>query len=277
MTAFDTLHPLRAARIVACLLLAAAFNCELLPAQHVLPMPPGDVLNPNVRNDMPPIMIGIRAGLNRSSYSNDRFLNNVPFDVGDVSGETEIYSSAAGFGYNVGIDLEYPLNRSFAILGTLEYVHSSFGSSGTVTEPCVRRDSTTGLGTSLHDFSAHIDFVKLGAAIKLDLGSWYLLGGLAAARPLSTGLDRTRTFGSTDCFFPGSGGQSTLEEHGGIPSPTHLHYAFRFGAGLNYQLSPRMQFAPELVLDFGMNAINKSPNSDLGIYALLATLRYAIQ
>ena len=59
-----------------------------------------------------------------------------------------------------------------------------------------------------------------------------------------------------------------------IPEISQLHFALRLGGGMTYQLSNRLQFSPELTLDFGFNAINKSPESDLGVYAINGVLRY---
>jgi hypothetical protein len=236
-----------------------------------------DVLTPNNRRNTPAVKIGLRAGINRSAYSNDRYLDNVPLDVGDVSGETDIYSSAAGFGYSAGVDVEYPLNLALSVLGTLQYDHVAFGSSGAVREPCVSRDGTESTGSSIHDFRATLDYLTLAGSMKLSFTHWYLTAGLSAAHPFATTLDRTRRFGGSDCYYPGSGGKQILEEHGEIPAVQRLHYAFRLGGGLIYHLTDRLTFAPEITLDFGFNAINKSPNSDLGVYGISATARYDLK
>lgn len=236
----------------------------------------GDVLTPNRRQNTPDIKLGIRAGINRSAYTNDRYLNNVLLDVGDVSGETDIYSSAAGFGYSAGIDVEYPYNQVLGILATLQYDRVSFGSAGAVQEPCERSDGSEASGNSIHDFRATLDLIKLAISAKLTFSSWYVSGGLAAAHPFSTSLERTMRFGGTDCFFPGTG-RNTIEESGPIPNPQRLHYALRLAGGIIYQISDKVQFSPELILDFGFNAINKSPNSDLGVYGISATIRYDLR
>ena len=62
-----------------------------------------------------------------------------------------------------------------------------------------------------------------------------------------------------------------------VPETVGLHYALRAGFGFVYQLADRVQFSPELALDFGWNAINKSPDSDLGVYSLLAVIRYELR
>jgi hypothetical protein len=237
----------------------------------------GDVLTPNNRRNTPALKIGLRLGINRSAYSNDRYLDNVPLDVGDVSGETDIYSSAAGFGYSFGGDLEYPLNQAVSILGTLQFDHVVFGSNGAVQEPCVHRDGTRGSGSSLHDFRATLDYLTLAGSMKLSFTSWYLTAGLSTAHPFATTLERTRRFGGSDCYYPDSGGKQVIEESGGIPNAVRLHYAFRLGGGIIYHLTDKLTFSPEITLDFGFNAINKSPNSDLGVYGISATLRYDLK
>lgn len=83
--------------------------------------------------------------------------------------------------------------------------------------------------------------------------------------------------GETDCFFPGSNQQGTIMETGEIPAMQGLHYAIRLGGGLIHRLSDRLVFAPELILDFGSSRLNKSPDSDLGIYTVSATIRYDIR
>ena len=237
----------------------------------------GDVLTPNTRRNTPDLKLGIRAGINRSNYTNDRYLNNVPLDVGDVSGETDIYSSAAGFGYQLGIDVEYPLNSAISLVFGGEFSHVAFGSSGTVQEPCVHSDGSDGSGTSVHEFHATFDYLKVAATGKLSFTNWYFIAGLTAEHPLATSLERTRRMGTADCYYPGNPPKQLLEEKGEIPSPSAIHYAFRLGAGINYRLTDRLQFAPELTLDFGINTINKSPNSDLGVYGISATLRYDLR
>jgi hypothetical protein len=237
----------------------------------------GDVLTPNNRRNTPGIKIGLRAGINRSAYSNDRYLDNVPLDVGDVSGETDIYSSAAGFGYSLGGDLEYPLNQALSILGTLQYDHVAFGSSGPVHEPCVHRDGTKSTGNSIHDFRATLDLITLAGSMKVTFTSWYLTAGLAAGHPFGTTLDRTRRLGGTDCYYPESDGKQIIEESGEIPNAARLHYSFRLGGGMIYRLTDKISFSPEITLDFGFNAVNKSPNSDLGVYGISATVRYDLK
>jgi hypothetical protein len=237
---------------------------------------PGDVLTPNTRRNTPYLKIGVRLGVNRSAYSNDVYLDNVPLDVGKVSGEAAIYSTSAGFGYSAGVDLEYPINSGLSLRFSGQYDHVVFGSSGTVKEPCVNSDGDTTFPSSVHDFAAHINYLNFGAAARLDFSKFYLLFGLAAGRPLTSSLTRTKTFGGENCAFVNSGGKGSIEESGPVPDLVALHYALRMGAGLTYQLNERLFFSPELLMDFGFNQINKSPNSDLGVYSISATLRYDI-
>ncbi len=239
------------------------------------PEPPSDVLTPEVRRNTPNLKVGLRAGFNRTAYSNDRYLNNTLIDVGDVSGETDVYGSAAGFGYQFGAELEYPFNSSLSLVvgGGYEQVH--FGNNGAVREQCQSSSGAISLGNSVHTFDATIDYAKLAASIKLRLTKFYFMVGLTTAHPVSSSLTRSRTFGGADCYFPGTGLQ-TIEESGEVPSVSSLHYAFRLGAGLIYHLGDRLEFSPELTLDFGSNAINKSPNSDIGVYSISAVLRYDI-
>jgi len=237
---------------------------------------PSDVLTPNTRRNTPYLKLGLRAGFSRSSYTNDVYLDNTPLDVGKVSGEGDVYRSGAGFGYQFGVDVEYPMNTGFSFIFTGEYDHVSFSSSGPVREPCVNASGDTSVGSSVHEFTAVINYLKGAAAAKLDFSSFYLVLGLTMARPLSTSLERTRDFGGGDCYYPNSGNSTRVSEQGEIPEVASLHYALRLGAGLTYPLTERLNFQPELILDFGFNAINKSPNSDLGVYMICATLRYDI-
>lgn len=251
---------------------------EQIPSPQFAPPMPGDVLNPDTRTNTPNLKLGVRLGINRSAYSNDRYLNNVLLDVGEVSGETDIYASAAGFGYMIGADLEYPLNQGLSLLLSAEFDHVTFGSSGSVQEPCVDRNGRRqGNSSSIHDFRAVFNFLKLGGAAKLSFSTWYFLAGLTAAHPVSTSLERTRRLAGADCFFPDSNGSQSIEEIGEVPSPTRLHYALRLGGGMIYQITDDLQFSPELTLDFGFGAINKSPNSDLGVYGISATFRYDLR
>jgi hypothetical protein len=235
---------------------------------------PSDVLTPNIRRNTPNLKIGVRAGFNLSSYSNDRYINNVPLDVGQVSGESNIYSAATGFGFQAGVDIEYPLNTGLSILLSGEYDHIRFGSKGPVTEPCVNAAGAEHIGTSLHDFTATIDYIKIAPTAKFSFSTFYLTFGITADIPASTSLERDRSFSEPNCFFPNSGNLSAIHEEGTIPDPNRIHYSLRMGMGLIYQWSRDVQFAPELTLDFGFNTINKSPNSDLGVYGISGTVRY---
>lgn len=243
----------------------------------LLPPLPGDVLTPTTRRNTPNLKIALKAGFNRSAYSNDVYLDNVPLDVGKVSGEADVYGVAAGFGYQFGANVEYPLNTGFSIVVSGEYVHSSFGSAGAVSEPAITSRGDTVLAASSHEFSATLDYLRWGGAAKLDFSKFYLLFGLNAANTVSSKLERTRSFGKGgDLLYPGTK-QNTIEESGEVPEPSNLHYALRLGVGLTYPINEHWNFLPELTLDFGTNAINKSPNSDLGIYSVSATLQYQLR
>lgn len=243
---------------------------------HVAFLPvPSDVLTPNVRLNSPNIKIALRAGFNRTAYSNDRYLDNTLLDVGQVSGESDVYGSAAGFGYSLGADVEYPFTTIFSLVASGTYEHTQFGGNGPVTEVCQNAAGELSLGNSVHTFDASIDYAKLAASMKMSLTKFYFMIGLSIGHPLSSTLTRRRTFGSNECFFPGTN-VSTIEEKGEVPSVTGLLYAFRLGAGMIYHVGEKLQFSPELTLDFGSNAINKSPNSDIGVYTLSAVLRYDI-
>jgi hypothetical protein len=237
------------------------------------PSPPSDVLTPNTRRNTPALKIGGRAGFNRSSYTNDRYLDNVALDVGKTSGERDIYESAAGFGLQGGVDVEYPLNTVLSLLATGEYDYVRFAGSGTVQEETRNAAGDTVVGSSVHDFTATINYIKVAGAVKLNFPTFYLVFGLAAAHPMSTSLVRTRTLGDPSSSFPGTS-SSRLTEEGPIPDPFPVHYSLRTGIGLVYQIGSHLQFSPELTLDFGFNAINKSRESDLGVYGVNAVLRY---
>lgn len=271
----ETRQPARRLRAIACAMLCLLAGCMCTARSAFAQSGPGDVLTPNAPSGGPTPRIGVRASLIRTAYTNDRYLDNIPFDVGNISGETEVYSSAAGMGYGAGLDFEYPLNTSFSLLGTLEYQHAAFSSNGAVNEPCVQPNGEPAIGQSIHTFDCSVDLVKISAAARIDFTRWYMLGGLAASHPVATSLNRVRSLGG-DCVFPGTQSR-TIEEHGPIPVPARIHYALRVGAGLVYRLGSRLSFCPELTLDFGSNSINKSPDADLGVYALSATLRYDLR
>lgn len=242
-----------------------------------LPSPTPDVLTPNRRSNTPDVKIGIRAGINTSSYSNDRYLDNTLLDVGETEGELAVYTSAAGFGFSAGLEIEYPTSPGLSWVLSASFVQSNFGSGGPVREPCERSDGSIAEGDSYHEFKASIDFLRITPQIRLAFPGWYFVAGIAASHPLSTSLKRTRRMGRNDCFFPGTNRQGTIVDEGEIPAMQGLHYALRFGAGLVYRINDRAVFAPELTLDFGSSQINKSPDSDLGIYTASATLRYDIR
>ncbi len=244
---------------------------------ELLPAPFPDVLTPNRRSNTPDVKVGLKAGFNTSSYSNDRYLDNTLLDVGQTEGELAVYTSAAGFGFSAGVDVEYPTSPGLSWVLSAAFVQSNFGSGGPVREPCERTDGSIVQGDSYHEFKASINFLKIAPQIKLTFPGWYFVGGIAASHSLSTSLERTRRMGQNDCFFPGTNRQGTIVETGEIPAMQGLHYALRFGAGLIYRVSDRVVFAPELTLDFGSSQLNKSPDSDLGIYTASAALRYDIR
>lgn len=241
------------------------------------PSPLPDVLNPKNRSNSPDIKIGLRAGVNRSAYSNDRYLDNSPLDVGQTDGELDIYTTAAGFGYLFGFDLEIPTSPGFSWLISAEYNYVVFAALGPVVEPCIRSDGSQAVGNSVHEFTAKINYLKFAGAMKLNFSGWYLLAGLGAEHPIRSSLERTRQLTEPNCFYDSTHSSDPVVELGEIPSTRPLHYVIRLGAGINYRLNDRLVFAPELVLDFGSSAINKSPNSDLGVYSISATLRYDLR
>ena len=241
------------------------------------PLPRADVLTPNTRRNTPYLKIAGRLGINRSSYSNDRYLDNTPLDVGPVDGEVDVYSSAASFGVTAGLELEYPLSTGASLLFGGEYNFVRFGSGGAVRQQCVTGNGETVVRPALHEFDAKVHFVKLAVSWKLSFSSFYTAFGLTAAHPVGSSLERIRSFEGSGCVFPESGGRNRLEEKDVIPSMNVLHYALRAGFGMMYQLTDRIQFSPELTLDFGFNSINKSPESDLGVYSITALFRYELR
>jgi hypothetical protein len=242
------------------------------PEARFLPVP-SDVLTPNVRQNTPNLKIALRAGINRTAYSNDRYLDNTLLDVGKVAGETDVYGSAAGFGYLAGLDVEYPFTTGLSLLMSVSYDRIHFGNNGPVQELCQSPTGAISLASSVHSFDATIDYAKLAAALKVNFSNFYLMLGLTTAHPFSSSLTRRRALGGAGCFFPGTTDR-VIEEEGEVPSLSSLHYSFRFGGGLIYHIGERLQFSPELTLDFGSNRINKSPGSDIGVYSVSAVIRY---
>lgn len=252
-------------------------DANALPAPAPLPDPmPGDVLTPDKRTNSPNLKLAFKIGFNRSAYSNDRYPDNRPFDIGTVFGEADVYGSAAGFGSQVGIGVEIPRNTVFSWVVTAQFDHVFFGNNGPVDDVCLSPEGDT-LGTgSIHTFEATIDYLKLAGAAKLNFRSFYLLGGLTAGTPLRNTILFERDHDGGRCFYPEPRDIRNSTEPVEIPGIATLHFALRIGAGLNYPISDRLQFSPELILDFGFNAINKSPESDLGVYAVNAVLRYEL-
>lgn len=245
--------------------------------QQLLPAPrPADVLTPNTRQNTPYLKIAARAGLNWAAYSNDRYLDNTALDVGRTSGEQDVYSNASGFGYGGGVAIEYPINTGFSVVGSIDFVHAPFGREGTVNQECIR-NSVSSTGNAQHEWRASLNYLKVGAAAKLSFPSFYVLAGLTADRAISSRLVRTRTFDDAACSFPESGGLRSIREDAELPDPVGLHFALRTGFGLVYPISDGLTFSPELTLDFGTSAVNKSPESDLDIYSVSAVLRYELR
>ena len=249
----------------------ATISVDSLPELQAMP---GDVLNPDVRGNSTDIKIGLKAGINRGAYSNDRFLDNRPFDVGAVGGEQDLYGSGAGFGWQVGLEVEIPRNSVFAWGLSARYDHVAVGNRGIVEDPCRTAAGDTIDDESFHRYDLTIDYLKAAGVAKLNFRSFYLLLGLTVGTPLSNEIRFEQTSGTTSCVYLDP---DDLRSHDGpmsIPEIARLHFAFRLGGGLTYQLTDKLQFSPELTLDFGINAINKAPESDLGVYGINAVLRY---
>lgn len=239
------------------------------------PMPsPGDVLNPDARGNSPNVKIALKLGVNRAAYTNDRFLDNRPFDVGTVFGEADVYGAAAGFGSQFGLEVEFPQNTIFSWVIASRFDHVVFDNGGTVEDFCISREGDTVGGNSEHTFEATIDYLKLAGAAKLNFRQFYVVGGLAIETPLQNSVLFSRTHDGERCFYPERRDIRNSLEPVDIPEISALHMALRIGAGLNYRVNDKLQFSPELILDFGMNALNKSPESDLGTYAFNAVFRF---
>ena len=244
---------------------------------ELAPFPlPADVLNPNTRQNTPYLKIAARAGFNWAAYSNDRYLDNTALDVGQTSGEQDVYSHVSGFGFGGGGELEYPVNTGFSVVGSIEFVRAEFGREGTVRQEFESADGNAGVGLAQHEWSASISYLKFGAAAKLAFPSFYLLAGLTADRVLTSRITRTRAFDDRSHTFPGTG-LSSIDEDAPMVDPSGLHFAIRTGFGLVYPIAEGLSFSPELTLDFGTGAINKSPESDLDIYSVSAVLRYELR
>lgn len=209
----------------ALLILSASIAAAQPPARDLRALPeplpppvPSDVLTPNTRQNTPYLKIAARAGLNWAAYSNDRYLDNTALDVGRTSGETDIYTHASGFAYSGGAELEYPINTGLSVVGSVEYARAQFGGEGPVQQECVRSDGATSVGLARHEWSAHLDYLKVGAVVKLGFPSFYVLGGLTAGRLLGSTVERTRELDDANCSFPGSGGMRSIVESGSLPA-----------------------------------------------------------
>lgn len=247
-------------------------------AAWLAPAPiPADVLNPNTRQNTPYLKIAARAGLNWAAYSNERYLDNTTLDVGRTSGEQDVYTHASGFGYSGGVEVEYPINTGISVVGIVEFARAEFGREGPVDQECVKSDGSTGLALAHHEWSARLSYVRIGAVAKLAFPSFYIVAGLTADRLVSSRIIRTREFDDANCTFQESGGLSRIAEDEPMVDPAGLHFSLRTGVGLVYPIADRLQFSPELTLDFGANAINKSLESDLDFYTVSAVLRYELR
>lgn len=250
-----------------------------LPAQEFSGIPEpaaalGDVLNPDARSNTPDLKIALKLGLNRSTYTNDRFLDNRPFDVGIVFGEQDVYGGAGGFGYQVGVEVEVPQNSFFSWTLGVRYDMVRFDNSGPVTDICRSIDGDSIAKDSEHSFEANIEYLKFIGAAKLNFREFYLLAGFTGSTPLSNDILFTRENDGRPCFYPEANDIRNSTVPVGIPEISTLHFAFRFGAGITWDLAENIQFSPELTLDFGMNQLNKSPESDLGVYGINGVLRF---
>lgn len=237
---------------------------------------PGDVLTPDTRGNTPNIKFAFKLGVNRAAYSNDRFPDNRPFDVGTVFGESDVYGAAAGLGAQFGFEIEFPQNTVVSWVASARFDHVIFDNSGTVQDVCVNAEGDSIGVTSEHEFNANIDYLKIVGSAKLNFRQFYLLGGLAIETPINNSVEFSRVHDGERCFYPEARDIRNSLEPVPIPEISPFHVAIRIGGGLNYQLSKRIQFSPELTLDFGMNALNKSPESDLGTYALNGVFRFDI-
>jgi len=244
-----------------------------LPAQEAAPVP-GDVLTPDARSNTPNLKVALKVGFNRASYTNDRFLDNRPFDVGIVSGEENVYGGAAGFGYQVGVEVEMPQNSFFSWTLGVRYDVVRFDNGGPVTDICRSIDGDSIGSASEHSFEANIEYLKFIGAAKLNFRDFYLLFGLTGSTPLSNQVLFARENNGRPCFYPDVNDIRNSTVPVGIPEISTLHFAFRFGGGITWELTDDIQFSPELIFDFGMNKLNKSPESDLGVYALNGVFRF---
>lgn len=235
--------------------------------------PAGDVLTPDVRGNTPNLKVAFKLGINRASYTNDRFLDNRPFDVGIVFGERDVYGAAAGFGYQAGIEIEIPQNTVFSWTLGLRYDAVHFDNGGSVTDICRSIEGDSIGVNSNHSFEANIDYLLFVGAAKLNFRDFYLVAGLSAATPLSNQVLFTRENSGNPCYYPEPNDIRNSNVPVDIPEIATLHFGLRFGGGMTFDLSDNIQFSPELTFDFGMNQLNKSPESDLGVYALNGVFR----
>lgn len=233
-----------------------------------------DVLTPSKRTNTPNYLLSISAGINLSNYFNDKFLDNSPFDIGEVSGEYDIYGSSSGIGYNFNSELEVPLNSNFSYLFGLSYIKSNFNSSGIVEEFCYKSDSTKILSNTNNSFKVNLDYISFSPSIKLRLSDNYFTLGFVTSYCINSNYEVSRFFSSKNCKFKNM--ENEIKINSEVPKVVNLHYAFRLGYGLIYRLSNTVEWSPELLFNFGIYPINKSNNSDLGIYSLNSSFRFSL-
>ena len=256
---------------------SASLQLDPLDPDFVLAPLPADVLTPNTRQNTPYFKIAARAGINWAAYSNDRYLDNTMLDVGKTSGESDIYAHNAGFGYGGGLEFEYPINTGLSVVGLAEAARINFGDEGIVDQECVSADGASHQSEARHDWSAQLTYLKIGAVGKLSFPSFYMVGGLTGNSLVASRVRRNRAFNDDRCSFPDEASGHSIAEDSELTDPAGIHFSLRIGFGLVYQIADRLQFSPELTLDFGLTSINKSPESDLDSYNAMAVLRYELR
>ncbi len=250
-----------------------ATRFDTLSSPTLAPLP-GDVLTPDARTNTPNLKIALKLGFNRSSYTNDRYPDNRPFDVGNVFGEEDVYGSAAGFGYQLGLVVEIPRSTIFSWLVGLRYDHVGFDAGGLVGGDICRNAVGDSIGVVAdHYFNTEIDFLKIIGGVKPNLRTFYGVAGMTGGLPLSHQIRFDRTSNGERCFYPEAADIRNSLVPVPLPEISPLHLGIRLGGGTTWDITERIEFSPELILDFGQNALNKSPESDLGVYALNAVFR----
>lgn len=231
-----------------------------------------DVLTPAKKRNTPDLKLAFVLGLNLSNFSNDRFLDNSAFDVGNISGEYEVYGGATGFGFNVGSELEIPINSILSYFFLLNYSRANFSSSGNVEENCFR-DTIVQTAITKNNFEVAINYLSFSPNLKLRFSNSYIGLGLGMDYAINSNYIATREFLNHSCLFADKMPKHEINSE--IPNTVRLHYTLRVAYGWIYQLSNSIEWSPEVVLNFGIYSINKSPNSDLGIYSLNSSFRFS--